>query len=161
MREQARKRTVAAKAVKPKPEGKPKFWILWSPSSHKPPRVRFCTIEKVREVAATMVNKYHDEFYVMEAVELHSMGVPTITKCDGKSDKEGTRIFDPILSIQGSPSMQGQPWDFTQDEKLTRLFWEFRGYTEILPILARAMGRSELAIEFRLDSLGLRRRNAD
>lgn len=156
MREQARKRV-----AQPKPQGEPKFWILWMPTSNKPPRVRFGTLEKVQEVADIMVNKYHQPIYVMESVELHKFGKPEVVKYDGAPAKEPKAEPYPPDTFQVSAeyippplSMQGQSWDDTQDNKLYQL-WQ-RGYRHI-PELAKRMGRSELAIQYRLEALHLRR----
>lgn len=158
MREQARRR-----ASKPKDNGRPKFWILWAPISHKPPRVRFTTLEKVKEVADIMVKKYRCSIYVMESVECHNINTQVeVVKYTGKSVKEPkAEPCPPETFLVSNPplSMQGQLWDDTQDKKLTRLYWEFRGYSDLLTTLAKAMGRSELAIEYRLEALGIRRRS--
>lgn len=76
------------KANVPKESNEPKFWILWAPSSNKPPRIRFGTLEKVREVANIMVDKYHSDFYVMQSVEVHKLGKPTVVPFTGRPAKK-------------------------------------------------------------------------
>lgn len=172
MREQARKRT-----EQPKPKGEPKFWILWGPLSDKPPRVKFGTLDHVQKVADIMVEKYHQPYYIMESVQKHAFGKPEIVKYDGPPAKEPVAEPAPLLQPPGLTvtnqkrcplkhfeefnvmerippllSMQGQPWDRAQDEKLYQL-WQ-SGYRHI-PELAKRMGRSELAIEYRLSTLGI------
>lgn len=160
MREQARKRTSQPKEKKP--VGDPKFYILWMPSSHKPPRVKFGTLEKVQEVADIMVRKYHHPIYVMESVELHKFGKMDVVKCNGPQIKDpiATPCPPETFKVTGEYippplSMQGQPWDDTQDSKLYQL-WQ-SGYRSI-PELANRMGRSVLAIQYRLEALHLRPR---
>jgi hypothetical protein len=155
MREQARKRTVKAD---PKPQGDPKFYILWAPSSNKPPRIRFGTVEKVRAVADIMVQKYLMPIYVMESVELHKLGKSEVVKCDGPAVKEQPSPAPESFTVSASsiPSRQGQPWDQIQDNYLTELWYQ--GIRSI-PELARLLGRSELAIEYRLEALMIRSRS--
>lgn len=153
MREQARRRT-----AKPKPKGEAKFWILWMPSSNKPPRIKFGTLEKVKEVAGIMVKKYHQPIYVMESVELHKFGEPEVVKYDGTPAKDSIcRVYPPPETFQVSAeyippplSMQGQTWTQAEDDKLISL-WN-QGY-RTLGQLAYRTGRSELAIRYRLEAL--------
>lgn len=156
MREQARKRATQSKS-----QGEPKFWILWMPSSHKPPRVRFGTLEKVQEVADIMVNKYRQPIYVMESVELHKLGKPEVVKYGGAPAKELKAEPCPPETFKVSAeyippplSMQGQPWDDAQDSKLYQLWMSGHRHPYEL---AKRMGRSELAIQYRLEALHLRR----
>lgn len=183
MREQARKRSnelgdkVSRQDLKSKPKGEPKFWILWGPLSEKPPRVKFGTLDHVQKVADIMVEKYHQPYYIMESVQKHAFGKPEVVKYDGPPAKEpvaepAPRLQPPGLTVTNQKrcplkhfeefnvmerippplSMQGQPWDRAQDEKLIRLW--INGARDIR-ILAERMGRSELAIEYRLSTLGV------
>lgn len=154
MREQARKR------VQKKPVGEPRFWILWAPTSTKPPTIKFGTMEKVREVADIMVQKYRTRFYVMESVEVHQLSKPETVPCNAKPsvilEPEEKPKQTPFLWMIPAPgSMQGQPWNQVQDDELCRMWYTGN---RNLTLLASHMGRSELAIEYRLEALGLRPR---
>lgn len=172
MREQARKTKIyeyqkkatkaaqAGELVKPKdePQVEPKFYILWAPSSNKPPRIRFGTVEKVRAVADIMVQKYLMPIYVMESVELHKIGKSEVVPYWGPPAKEQPNSSPESFTVSAStiPSRQGQPWDQIQDNYLTELWYQ--GIRSI-PELARLLGRSELAIEYRLEALMIRPRS--
>lgn len=160
MREQARKR------AQKKPAGEPRFWILWAPTSTKPPTIKFGTMEKVREVADIMVQKYRTRFYVMESVEVHQLSKPETIPCNAKplevrEYQEKTKEERPqrapysLWMIPAPGSMQGQTWDQIQDDELCRMW--YRGCRD-LDRLSEHMGRSALAIEYRLEALGLRPR---
>lgn len=158
MREAARKRAAA-----PKDKGQPKFWILWAPSSYKPPKIRFGTLEKVREVARIMVEKYRCEFFVMESVELHKLSSQMEVVKYGATEKKKAETKEETapFTFQVRPSPpplfnQGRSWDQEQDNYLMML-WH-NGFRD-LNVLGDKMGRSGLAIEFRLDALKLRRYN--
>jgi hypothetical protein len=156
MREQARKRTVA------KPQGEPKFWILWMPSSHKPPKVRFGTLEKVREVAGIMLQKYRQPIHVMASVELYRFKNPDVEVIAYNGPPAKDPVAKPCppetFHVSATPpplANHGQMWDQQQDNRLTELWYQ--GIRSI-PELAFRMGRSELAIEYRLESLMIRPR---
>jgi hypothetical protein len=162
MREQARKRE-----VQPKELGEPKFWILWAPASHKPPKVRFGTLEHVRNVADIMVDKYHQDIYVMQSVELHKIGKAEVIAYTAGPKKEAPvsiekEVLEKIKAqhelrrIPPPLFRQGQPWDQDQDNYLTGLW--YNGMKDVR-LLAERLGRSELAIEYRLEALMLRPRN--
>lgn len=174
MREQARKRSnelgdkISGQDLKSKPKGEPKFWILWGPLSDKPPRVKFGTLDHVQKVADIMVEKYHQPYYIMESVQKHAFGKPEIVKYDGPPAKEpvtkpaamcAVKHFEEFKVTERIPpplSMQGQPWTQDQDNKLIRL-WS--GFSKDARFLAERMGRSELAIEYRLEALGISARD--
>lgn len=66
-RKRAAKKPLAKKAMKSKPSGK--FFILWNPSYHSPPKVRFPT-EALAEARGTqMANELGDTFYVLQATQ--------------------------------------------------------------------------------------------
>lgn len=52
----------------PGPKDGDRFFIIWNPDSEKPPRRRFKTRELAESVAADMAKKFHQEFFVCEAV---------------------------------------------------------------------------------------------
>jgi len=147
------------------PLAQPKFYILWSPQSDKPPRKRF-TLAKAEEVADIMVKKYGTQFYVMESVALHQMGKPERIPYTGPEPKEGKQLDDDRLRRPGvsdpffyaASQTGGEPvnafksWDDFQDRKLRKLYHAGGTISQI----AVVMGRSVLSIEYRLSHLGLR-----
>ncbi len=44
------------------------FYIIWNPSSARPPTVRFHNLEDAQKVAAMMVAKHGETFFVCKAV---------------------------------------------------------------------------------------------
>jgi hypothetical protein len=153
------------KTVKPaKPKGEPKFWILWAPDSHRPPKVRFGTLAHVEEVANIMVNKYHQDIYVMQSVQLHRMGKPEVVTYTAKAvpkkvEKIEPRHPKPFRGAIIPPPLanHGHSWTQDQDDSLIAL-WAF-GARDVEE-LARRTGRSPRSIEYRLDALGLRPRSS-
>ncbi|MGL5935210.1 MAG: hypothetical protein ACRCZI_06260 [Cetobacterium sp.] len=45
-----------------------KFWIVWSPESTYPPRVKYTSIKVAQQVSNSMAEKHGGTFYVMEFV---------------------------------------------------------------------------------------------
>ena len=55
-----------------------RFWILWSPQSSMPPRVKFDNKEEALRVAKLMAEKHSpQEFYVCESVGKYQIDKPT------------------------------------------------------------------------------------
>lgn len=145
-----------------RPAAEPKFHIIWSPQSDKPPRVRF-NRDKAEEVADIMVKKYGTQFYVMSSVSLHQMAKPERIPCTGKEVPRATetdRFSEAVQNVSNIPkpvdppapmSNAGQHWSIDQDRYLRRLHNQGRTWSYI----ATAMGRSKLAIQYRLEHLGL------
>jgi hypothetical protein len=55
--------------VKKKWPSNKKFWTIWCPNSERPSKVQFQTREHAERVARQMVEKYSEEFIVMESVK--------------------------------------------------------------------------------------------
>lgn len=133
-----------------------KFYILWSPQSDKPPKIKF-TAKKAEEVADVMVKKYGTQFFVMQSVSLHQIGKPERISYTGKEAKQPelkeqileqvSRSIDPPAPMSNA----GAHWSIDQDRYLRRLFNQGMTWAYI----ATAMGRSKLAIQYRLQHLGL------
>lgn len=157
MREQARKR-----AAKPKENGEAKFWILWAPSSHKPPRVRFTTLDHVNKIADHMVNKYRMEVYVMQSVNLHRLSSPEVVPYNGKpkaveEPKEVKKNTFQVTSLPQPLQNHGQAWDAQEKEQMVCMYAGTAGYTKhTISQIAAALGRSEYAIECQLHNMGIR-----
>lgn len=80
-----------------------KFWILWCPTSYKPPTVKFSSEKQAEEAAQSMVSKYHAEFIVMESRAGYSDGKPKRTAYHAKPKK----VVDPVIMKRNSQSV----WD--------------------------------------------------
>lgn len=140
----------------------PKFWIIWCPAYSKPPRVRFESEEKARSVADEMVRKYNDQFFVLESRSLHRLGVAERINYTGKPKKElkvdcnfaGDRVsawsLPKCREIVYGPN-HGKSWTEKEDNYLRKLV----GLGESKAKIACTLGRTELAVDFRMNHLGL------
>ena len=160
MAKQRKKAKVAEKAAS-------KFYIIWCPTSDKPPRKRFTKV-KAEEVARIMVEKYHTSFFVMQSTSLHVPGSPVRIPYTGREVKEKPVKGPSILMDIESRNSRGQPvvlvgtnpcpnafksWDSYQDIRLKKLFRQGNSLQQI----ATQMGRTMLAIQYRLDHLNLQK----
>lgn len=146
------------KVKKERVSAQPKFCIIWCPTSDKPPRIRF-NVKKAKEVANTMVQKYGQEFFVMQSLTLHRPGVPEVVSFTGREKKPASakltdiiRAQDPDFKVQYG-CRQGASWTAEEDRWLKFYFHR----RESVQQLAKRMGRTMLAIQYRLDHLGLKR----